>query len=139
MQQALEVLKQIDEAMPFPVAKLAQAALQEALAEQPTAWVTAGPHTVPLVTQPAQQEQGDNICQEDDGCPTELAVLQRFWRGQPIPYEHYPAWCKPAPVPPAHEYDDETEEPCPSCDKALQWRAGGGVVCSAKCGYWFCF
>ena len=59
--------------------------------EQPTAWVTAGSHTVPLVTQPA------------------------------------------------HPYDDETEEPCPSCGKALQWRAGGGVVCSAKCGYWFCF
>jgi hypothetical protein len=32
---ALEALKQIDEAMPFPVAKLAQAALREALAEQP--------------------------------------------------------------------------------------------------------
>jgi len=48
---------------------------------------------------PAQQEQGDSICQEDDGCPTELAVLQRFWRGQSIPYEHYPTWCKPAPVP----------------------------------------
>jgi xanthine dehydrogenase iron-sulfur cluster and FAD-binding subunit A len=30
--QALEALKQIDEAMPFPVAKLAQAALREALA-----------------------------------------------------------------------------------------------------------
>ena len=34
---ALEALKQIDEAMPFPVAKLAQAAIKEALAqpEQP--------------------------------------------------------------------------------------------------------
>ncbi len=30
---ALEALKQIDEAMPFPVAKLAQAAIREALAE----------------------------------------------------------------------------------------------------------
>ena len=46
--------------------------------------------------QPAQQEQGDSICQEDDGCPTEKAVLQRFWRGQSIPDEHYPAWFKPA-------------------------------------------
>jgi hypothetical protein len=35
MKLALEALKQIDEAMPFPVAKLAQAALKEALAEQP--------------------------------------------------------------------------------------------------------
>jgi len=32
---ALEALKQIDEAMPFPVAKLAQKAIREALAEQP--------------------------------------------------------------------------------------------------------
>ena len=30
---ALEALKQIDEAMPFPVAKLAQAAIKEALAQ----------------------------------------------------------------------------------------------------------
>ena len=38
---ALEALKQIDEAMPFPVAKLAQAALREALAQpqqEPVAW-----------------------------------------------------------------------------------------------------
>ena len=34
---ALEALKQIDEAMPFPVAKLAQAAIKEALA-QPKPW-----------------------------------------------------------------------------------------------------
>ena len=34
---ALEALKQIDEAMPFPVAKLAQAAIKEALA-QPEPW-----------------------------------------------------------------------------------------------------
>lgn len=41
-----------------------------------------------------EQEQGDNACQEGDGCPTEKAVLQRFWRGQPIPAEHYPTWFK---------------------------------------------
>ena len=35
MKVALEALKQIDEAMPFPVAKLAQKVLREALAEQP--------------------------------------------------------------------------------------------------------
>ena len=34
MELALEALRQIDEAMPFPVAKLAQSALREALAEQ---------------------------------------------------------------------------------------------------------
>ena len=33
---ALEALKQIDEAMPFPVAKLAQAAIKEALANVAT-------------------------------------------------------------------------------------------------------
>ena len=43
-----------------------------------------------------EQEQGDSNCQNDDGCPTEMAVLQRFWRGEPIPTEHYPAWFKPA-------------------------------------------
>jgi hypothetical protein len=40
---ALEALKQIDEAMPFPVAKLAQAAIKEALAQpeqEPVAWVS---------------------------------------------------------------------------------------------------
>ena len=31
---ALEALKQIDEAMPFPVAKLAQAAIKEVLAQE---------------------------------------------------------------------------------------------------------
>ena len=38
---ALEALKTIDEAMPFPVAKLAQAAIKEALAQseqEPVAW-----------------------------------------------------------------------------------------------------
>jgi len=36
---ALEALKQIDEAMPFPVAKLAQAAIKEALAQpKSVAW-----------------------------------------------------------------------------------------------------
>ena len=41
MKLALEALKQIDEAMPFPVAKLAQAALREAQAKQPAqrTWV----------------------------------------------------------------------------------------------------
>ena len=41
---ALEALKQIDEAMPFPVAKLAQAAIKEALAQpekEPVAWMCA--------------------------------------------------------------------------------------------------
>ena len=35
-----------------------------------------------LNMQPAQHErvQPDSECKEDDGCPTEKAVLQRFWR-----------------------------------------------------------
>jgi len=37
------------------------------------------------------------------------------------------------------EHDDETAEPCPSCGKPLQSASGGGVVCSERCGYWFCF
>jgi len=27
-----------------------------------------------------EREHGDAICVEDDGCPTEVAVLKRFWR-----------------------------------------------------------
>ena len=44
---ALEALKQIDEAMPFPVAKLAQKAIKEALAQpeqEPVAWRTKVDH-----------------------------------------------------------------------------------------------
>jgi hypothetical protein len=70
MNLALEALKQIDEAMPFPVAKLAQKALREALAE-PDFWKGYVPEPVGAVgssiksesplgcngpTGPAQQE-----------------------------------------------------------------------------------
>ena len=56
MKLALEALKQIDEAMPFPVAKLAQAALREALAEQPAqqepvAWIDEFGNVFPLGAQ----------------------------------------------------------------------------------------
>ena len=43
---ALEALKQIDEAMPFPVAKLAQKVIKEALAQpeqEPVAWNVVDP------------------------------------------------------------------------------------------------
>ena len=46
LKMALEALKQIDEAMPFPVAKLAQASIKEALAQpeqEPVAWISTGP------------------------------------------------------------------------------------------------
>jgi hypothetical protein len=65
---ALEVLKQIDEAMPFPVAKLAQAAIKEALAQpeqEPVAWLNKERNTIiwdkiypdmyPLYTTPPQR------------------------------------------------------------------------------------
>ena len=39
LKMALEALKQIDEAMPFPVAKLAQASIKEALAQPQRTWV----------------------------------------------------------------------------------------------------
>ena len=46
----------------------------------------------------AEQEGGDLPVRDDDGCPTEVAVLKRFWRGQPIPVEHYPQWFAAEPV-----------------------------------------
>jgi hypothetical protein len=51
---ALEALKQIDEAMPFPVAKLAQAAIKEALAQpeqEPVAWMDEFGNVFPLGAQ----------------------------------------------------------------------------------------
>ena len=64
---ALEALKQIDEAMPFPVAKLAQASIKEALAQPEQApvawWNDTGTHIdlnvsgrgTPLYTHPLQR------------------------------------------------------------------------------------
>lgn len=33
----------------------------------------------------------------------------------------------------------EDKETCPDCGEPLIAAHGGGVVCSKKCGYWFCF
>jgi len=33
------------------------------------------------------ETSNDRVCQEEDGCPTELAVLQRFWRSKQSPSE----------------------------------------------------
>ena len=59
---ALEALKQIDEAMPFPVAKLAQKAIREAL---------------------AQPEHGNPAVVRDDGniCYQYTTPPQRTWVG----------------------------------------------------------
>ena len=57
---ALEALKQIDEAMPFPVAKLAQASIKEALAQtqEPVAWEQFHEHMAgPFYKAPPQPEQ----------------------------------------------------------------------------------
>lgn len=33
-----------------------------------------------------------------------------------------------------------TDEPCPACGAGrLRTANGGGVVCNAGCGYWFCY
>jgi len=42
-----------------------------------------------------EREQGDMPCIEDDGCPTEKAVLQRFWRKHRQPEPEPVAWHEP--------------------------------------------
>lgn len=37
-------------------------------------------HQGPVAAQPTDREQSEGICKEADGCPTEMAVLKRFWR-----------------------------------------------------------
>ena len=39
-----------------------------------------------------EREKGDMPCIEDDGCPTEKAVLQRFWRKHRQPEQEPVAW-----------------------------------------------
>jgi len=39
-----------------------------------------------------EREKGDMPCIEDDGCPTEKAVLQRFWRKHRQPEPEPVAW-----------------------------------------------
>ena len=74
---ALEALKQIDEAMPFPVAKLAQASIKEALAEseqEPLAWISTGPARMIHWT-------ADKPAYGDDWVPLYTAPPQRTWVG----------------------------------------------------------
>ena len=55
---ALEALKQIDEAMPFPVAKFAQAAIREALADSALGRMAENERELGLdYMEPAQQQQ----------------------------------------------------------------------------------
>ena len=61
---ALEALKQIDEAMPFPVAKLAQKVIKEALAQtEPVAWEQFYPEMgSPKLAYLSPTESPDNAC-----------------------------------------------------------------------------
>ena len=72
---SLEALKQIDEAMPFPVAKLAQASIKEALAQpeqEPMAWISTGPARMIHWT-------SDKPAYGDDWVPLYTTPLQRTW------------------------------------------------------------
>ena len=44
---------------------------------------------IPLYTHPATQDSEPQSCQEADGCPTEMAVLKRFWRSHHLAKEHF--------------------------------------------------
>ena len=62
----------------------ARAAIKEALAQQDVRdEIDRGAKTLreTYLAQPEQEQiQPDKVCIEDDGCPTEKAVLQQFWR-----------------------------------------------------------
>ena len=67
---ALEALKQIDEAMPFPVAKLAQKALREALANEALERMADNARELGLDYEPAQQTIQCKHRRENNGiCP----------------------------------------------------------------------
>lgn len=43
-----------------------------------------------------RESASDRVCQESDGCPTEMAVLKRFWRAHQKPKRlawHRRLWC----------------------------------------------
>ncbi len=99
MKLALEALKQIDEAMPFPVAKLAQAALREALAEQS-----------------AQQCRTDGRCQYaiDSGaegmghCPKGKCVMPAKQEPAAVVSGYYNGQCVILPIDPAQIFNSNT-------------------------------
>ena len=81
---ALEALKQIDEAMPFPVAKLAQSVIKEALAQpeqEPVAW-EGGEGWESLAWELCADENGEDSCNE------------LIWEGGPIPEPWGDRWMK---------------------------------------------
>lgn len=71
--------------------------------------------TTPAPVQQAKDEfEPDSVCEESDGCPTEKAVLQRFWRA------HSAAQAEQKPVAEVVQrepYADGSPSPC----KSLSW------------------
>lgn len=55
------------------------AEIMEGLISLPFSWPIAALKSAPV---PEAQKPGESTAKEDDGCPTEKAVLQRFWRSQ---------------------------------------------------------
>ena len=96
---ALEALKQIDEAMPFPVAKLAQASIKEALAEseqEPLAWISTGTARMIHWTadKPAYGDDWVPLYTTPPPCPTCEALAQP--EQEPVAWEQfYPDIGKP--------------------------------------------
>ena len=76
---ALEALKQIDEAMPFPVAKLAQSVIKEALAQpeqEPVAWMCADESLINK-----GYARFSHVCMGDWKIPVYTTPPQRTWVG----------------------------------------------------------
>jgi hypothetical protein len=72
MQQALGALVRAEAMYGQPNADI-QTALRSALADSAAS-------SSEVLAEQEEKPQSDNCCKEADGCPTELAVLQRFWR-----------------------------------------------------------
>ena len=111
---ALEALKMIDEAMPFPVAKLAQSAIKEALAQPEHGWTSeriagmsrlkeaqdkkaAQPEQEPLAWKLVPVEPTDEMLKAMDECSTE-GYDERLYAGHASSV--YMAAVDVAPTPP---------------------------------------
>ena len=93
---ALEALKQIDEAMPFPVAKLAQAAIKEALAQPEPEYVAF----MDVATNDTSQERVDKTSEsvhEPIGYLCENAVGHKYfrWKKPPSTFKPIPLYTAP--------------------------------------------
>ena len=104
---ALEALKQIDEAMPFPVAKLAQAAIKEALAQ---------PEQEPVAWKLVPRDATDEMLKAMDECSTE-GYDERLYAGHAASV--YMAAVDAAPVPPQRTWVHLTNEE--HTELAIEW------------------